>query len=384
MLRKLILVTLSALLMLTGIPFSCAEEDFFDDLVIENVPPEEPIITESEFIRVTAQYLPDSDLTRYTAELINNPTFSDGTALTAKDMLFSLYVYIDPDYPLFFYNPEINSIPGMESYKKQVSAERLTAAAETMAAIREAGADHAWSESDGWIEAHQTSYWQLHSEYLSACEAEFVNCAQAIVDYCAAMLETDVRGTFGRSSADIAAADGLRVAYAMQQWGYAVSDGSTLTARHSGTVWNLDESSPTVQDFAAELSLVYDGDLRTCWEYESSGTYEPTLPDLERQFTEIVLGDAKDSIPSVSGIRMTGETTLEIDLPGINMHAAGALFGLSVLSLEQLGDADQWSPENGLYGHAFGNLSVLGDTDAIVSAVESAPVLLEHRDEILF
>lgn len=381
MLRKLILLTLSAILMLTGLPFSCAEEDFSDDLTIENVPPEEPLVTEGEFIRVTAEYQPGDDLTRYTAELINDPSFEDGTTITARDLLFSLYVYLDPAYPLFTYS---DPIPGLESYRKQVSAERLNAAAETLSAIHEAGADHIWSESDGWSEEHHIAYWQLYAEYMAACESEFVNCAQAIVDYCAAALPSDVQGKFGRGSADIAANEGLRVAYAMQQWGYASSVDSVLTARHSGTVWNLDQSSPTVQDFANELSLAYGGDLGACWAIESTGDYYPLLPDIERQFTDLFLGDAKDSILSVTGIRMTGENTLEIDLQGIDMHSAGLLFDLPVLSLEQMGDAEQWSPENGLYGHAFGDLSPLGDTDAIVAAVQSAPVLLEYSDEILF
>lgn len=384
MFRKLLLLTLTALLMLTGIPFACAEDDFSDDLIIENVPPEEPVVTEGEFIRVTADYQVDGDLTHYTAQLINDPTFPDGSALTAKDLLFSLYVYIDPACPLSAPGDALSGIPGLESYQRQVSAEHLKAAAESMSAIRAAGADHVWTESDDWTDTLQTAYWQLYSEYLTACEAEFPRCAQAIVDSCAAMLESDARGAFDRSSAEIAADEGLCVAYAMQQWGYASSVGNVLTAKHSGTTWSLDSAKPTVQDFADELSLAYDGDLGACWAIESCGTYSPTLPDLEQQFTDILLGETKDSVPSVSGIRMTGEDTLEIDLTGIDTHSAGRLFGQPVLSLEQLGDAEQWSPEDGQYGHTFGDLSALGDAAAIENAMQSAPVLLESDDEITF
>lgn len=384
MFRKLFLFTLSALLMLTGVPLACAEDDFSDDLTIENVPPEEPVVTEDEFIRITAEYLTDSDLTRYTAQLINDPTFPDGSALTAKDLLFSLYVYIDPACPLAAPGDAFSSVPGLESYQRQISADRLNSAAETMSAIAAAGADHVWSEADGWTHELQAAYWQLHSEYTTACEAEFPNCAQAIVDSCSTMLESDVRGAFDLSSAEISADEGLRVAYAMQQWGYASAVGSVLTAKHSGTTWSLDSTKPTVQDFANELSLAYDGDLGACWAIESCGTYSPTLPNLEQQFTALLLGDTKDSVSSVSGIRMTDENTLEIDLPGIDMHSAGRLFGQPALSLEHLGDADQWSPEDGLYGHAFGDLSVLGDTESITSAIQSAPTLLKFDDEIIF
>ena len=59
MLRRLFLLALAALLMLTGMPFVHAEEDFFeddflDDLIVENVPPSELVIVESESIRVTS------------------------------------------------------------------------------------------------------------------------------------------------------------------------------------------------------------------------------------------------------------------------------------------------------------------------------------------
>lgn len=380
MLRRLFLLVLCALLMLTGMSFAQAEEesygdDFPDTPIIENVPPSEPMITEGDFLRVTSEYLPDEDVTRYTAQLINNPVFPDSTPVSARDLLFSLYVYLDPAYEP---DAPMTALPilGAKNYRVQISEERLSAAKEAMQAIHDAGPDHVWIESDSWTQDLQNVYWTLREDYLSACEAEFPACAQAIVDYCYLLLTNDLPGAFGKTTEEILADDGLRVAYAMVQWGYAFADDSMLTFRESGKMWNLEGEKPTVEDFAAELSLAYAGDLRTCWEFESTGTYEPQLPAPEEAFLLHFLGDAKDSISAVSGIRMIDETTLEIDLSGIEMTEAYTLFGDPILSLSAQGDAAQWSPENGLYGHPFGDLSA-------ITAFEG-PVLLASSDEIVF
>lgn len=373
MIRKLFLMTLSALLLLTGMPMSLAQ----GDLVVENVPPEEPIVTEGEHIRVTAEYDPDAGFTRYTAELTGSPTFSDGTPMTAQDLIFSLYVYLDPGYTGEIPMHDVD-IVGLESYRRQVSEERLSAACTAMENIIEAGAEHAWSEDDGWTEEQQTFYWDLHAQYAAACEGEFTACAQAIVDYCCAMLETDARGAFGLTSAEISADEGLRTAYAMLQWGYATADGSALTAKRSGTVWNLDSVRPSAADFANELILAYNGDLAACWAIEATGTYEPALPELNvpEAFLAHLIGEERDGILSISGIRMVDETTLEIEVEGVDMRSAGALFCQPVLSTAADGDEAQWNPEAGLYGHPFGDVSGVRFSDG--------PGLLQHDSVIIF
>lgn len=358
MLRKLILLILSAMLILNGF----AE----NDLTIENIPPDEPIITEGEFIRVIAEYDVAADLTRYTAQMNNDPVFADGAPITAQDLLFSLYVYLDPSYP----EESLPSIPGLESYRRQISAERLQAASETMSAIRAAGSNHKWSAEDPWSESLQKTYWQLQSQYSAACAREFPPCAQSIVDYCSEMLSFDPQGAFGYTSEEIAGDEGLRVAYAMLQWGYATANGNLLTARRSGLSWPLEAGKPSVDDFADELSLAYGGDLGACWAVESTGLYEPKLPDVAEAFLTHYLGNTRDSVISISGIRLTDDGKLEIDIEGIDMHMAEFLFARPVLSLNAQGDASLWSPETGLYGHPFGDISAVKSFDG--------PMLMEN------
>lgn len=372
MIRKLLPLLLSAILLLTGFSGCFAEQDDFDRNELEIYIPTEPMVTEGRFIRVSAEYLPDADLSRYTATLINAPAFSDGSPVTARDLLFSLYVYLDPGYPQFMYMHHL-PIAGLESYLLQATEERLSAAAETMTAIEAAGKDHVFSADDPWTEELQTAYRTLHDKYVAACELEFIHCACAIVDYCAQnILAIDSRGAFSRASAEIAEDEGLRIAYAMVQWGYATADGNLLTGKRSGAVWNLDETLPSLEDFVNELSIAYDGDLAACWAVETTGSYTPAFPDVAQQFLEIYLGDEKDSITSVSGIRLIDDSTIEIDLVGVNIREAGALFGMPVLSLAACGDTEQWAPESGLYGHAFGQIPDFENPEEIVLLETSA------------
>lgn len=363
---RLLSLLLAALLALTCAPAS-AEEEYIDDLIIENVLPDEPVVTETEFLRVTAEYLPDEDITRHTAELLGSPTFDDGTPLTANDILFSLYYYLDPACSLFTYY----EIPGLESYQRQISEARLTGAAEAMASIEAAGPEYIPSEADGWTQALQDAFWNLQAEYSAACAAEFPKCAQAIADYCAPMLADESRTLFGRD-----ASEDLLIAYAMLQWGYAEADDNILTAKRSGKMWNLNDSAPTAEDFAAELSLAYDGDLAACWAVETSGNYWPELPSVNEAFLQLYVGGAKDSVTSISGIRMTDDRTVEVDLIGVNMH--GSPFGLPILSLAAAGDMEKWKPESGLYGHDF------GDVAAIEASGFNGNRLLDIPSEIIF
>ncbi len=364
MIRRLLTLILSAALLL--LPLCHAEDDFLASAIIENVPPSEPIITESAAIQVTAEYIPETNQTRYTAILTEN------SPVSAQDMLFTLYVHLDPgcESPLAALD-----IPGLESYRRQTNAERLSTAAEAMSAIHAAGPDHARTDADPWTQGLQDTYWSLRTAYDDACAREFPACAQAIVDYCDQMLAGS-RGAFGMNADAIAQDDGLRIAYAMLQWGYADAEDALLTGRRSGKAWQLTEQTPAIQDFVHELSLAYDGDLGACWKIETTGTHEPILPSVDEPFLDAYLAEAQDSIPRIEGIRLIDDRTIEVLLTGINMREAGILFAQPVLSLSQQGDAELWNPEEGLYGHPFGDVSGIDLTQG--------SILLEPAGEITF
>lgn len=355
MLRKLFPLMLSALMMGIGAASGFAEP------TVENVIPTEPIVVESERLRVTSVYDPERDETLYTAELTGTP---DDMPLSAQDLLYTLYVYLDPGCTARTRLSTL-AIVGLESYVRQVSQDRLDEARKTLNAIREAGEDYPRDEEDPWSQELQDTYWSLQNAYTAACAAEFPRCAQAIVDYLAPGEGSS--GAFGLTAEEIAADEGLKVAYAMLNWGYANDEDGILTGRRSHAAWNLSEGErPAVEDFARELDLAYTGDLKRCWAVESVGEYEPDLPDVEAEFLTAYLGGEQDEVRSVSGIRMVDDRTLEIRLAGVELHEAAALFGQPVLSLNEVGDPALWDPEAGLYGHPFGDVKDAQDHPGVV------------------
>ena len=352
MLKKLLMLTLAMLLGCTPVLAEFPE--------FENQIPDEPIITENDAVSVTAAYSVETDLTLYTIALKDGAKFPDGSAVTTDDLLFSWYAYLDPSCTD---NHGIGalSIPGLQEYRLQTSGETLTSAHAAMAAIENAGADHTWSTSDGWSQELQTTYWTLRNAYDAACAAEYPKCAQAIVDLCKKMLVMDDVGAFGLTAAEIAADEGLSVAYAMLTWGYATwKDDTTLLSTRTRTAWLLGAGvCPTVEDFVAELKAVYGNDLAACWAVETTGSYEPALPDWQGEFLKAAAATAPAAVSAVEGIRIVDEKTIEVALSDIDMRSEGALLGMPLLSKAYFADASQWNPEAGAYGHAFGDVSAI-------------------------
>lgn len=373
MLRKWMALMMTFFLMFSAT--ALAEFSFIEDKI-----PDEPIETENDLVRIVATYDETTDSTRYAVQLKDGAQFPDGTAVTAQDVLFSLYVYLDPGYSAA--SPAVQlPIIGLTSYRAQVSAEHYAEALTAMEAIREAGPNHAWSADDGWTEAAQTAYWSLANAYESACEAEFPICAQHIVDACVSALTADAPGALGHTAEEIAADPELHVAYAMLEWGYAVCENeTTIRASRSGTVWQVDGGfAPTLSDFVNELKLAYDGDLAACWAVEAPDDYMPALPNVPGEFVRAIYAGAPDSVTSIEGIRVLDDATLEIMLEGLDMRSAHALLGQPVLSLSDYGDAAQWSPSEGGYGHAFGSTA---DIEAAVANDSGAHTVALIEDEV--
>lgn len=352
MLKKMLMLMLA---MMLGCTPTLAEFPEF-----ENQIPDEPIITENDAVSVTAEYNAGTDRTLYTIALKDGAKFPDGSAVTTDDLLLSWYAYLDPSCTNDCGMGAL-SISGLQEYRLQTSAETLANARAAMSAIESAGADHAWSASDGWSQELQTAYWTLRSAYDAACTAEYPKCAQAIVDLCKKMLVMDDVGAFGLTAAEVAANEGLSVAYAMLTWGYAEWDGEiTLVSTRTRTAWQLGTGIyPTVDDFVTELKAVYGNDLAACWAVETTGSYDPALPDWKTEFLKAAAAAAPTAVTAIEGIRAVDEKTVEVELTGIDMRSEGMLLGMPLLSKAHFADAAQWNPEAGIYGHAFGDVSAI-------------------------
>ena len=113
MFRKLFAMAMAALMMLTG---TAAMADPFEEL--QPVAPEEPIETDAENVRIVATYDSETGRSTYRLTLKDGAAFADGTAITAQDLIFTYYYYLDPgdDGQTSLDGLEI---PGLASYRMQ-------------------------------------------------------------------------------------------------------------------------------------------------------------------------------------------------------------------------------------------------------------------------
>ena len=370
MFRKLFTLTMAVWMMLMGVPAMASAFETFEPEV-----PKEPVEIDAEKVHIVAEYDAETGRSRYTLTLKEGAQFADGTPVTAQDLLFTYYTYLDPGYAGTVALAE-QPIEGLNSYRFQCTDEQLSGALETMQAIQEAGADHEWSASDPWSEELQQTYWTLRADYDAACEAQYPVLAQMLVDFATANLEQS-SGAFGMSAEEIAADDRLKVAYAMVSLGYAYYEDGDLTTNRSRTVWRMSDSIvPDLDDFIEELKVIFDGDFLLCWSTVCpDSSIQPELPDLEDDFIRAAVGETDEPVTSISGVVLLDEQTLQVDLSAMDVGSSGALFGIPVLSLEAAGDAQQWDPDSGLYGHPFGDVSGVDTQGGVTLYVSDSDTL---------
>lgn len=356
MLRKLLALTLTAFTMLLGLTPAMAEFPAF-----ENQIPTEPFETDQENLHVTAVYSAETNTSLYTITLKDAARFPDGTAVTADDLVFTFHVCLDPGYQGEADLESLN-IAGLENYRLQLSPENHAKALDMMAALEAAGRDHVWNESDGWTREQQDAYWEIADNYDAACTAEYPVCVQKIVDAATRMLANGSSSAFDLPYEEIADNEGMLIANAMVTWGYAFCENtSSLTSNNTRTVWELDKGIyPAIDDFVAELQAVYGNDLASCWATESTGDYEPALPDRKIEFMKILAQEAQDSVPAISGIRKVDDRTVEIELTGVDLRSEAVLLSIPMLSRSAYGEGLE-----SVYGHAAAvESAVNADSDA--------------------
>ncbi|MEG2003634.1 MAG: ABC transporter substrate-binding protein, partial [Clostridia bacterium] len=157
---------------------------------------------------------PKDGLVMYEMVLKNNMKFSDGTPITAEDVLFNLYVFFDPAYAG---SDTLYTLPvqGMQDYKLQAanSATYIAKANDILAA----GKSHVWTSSDPWSKDEQDFYWKS----IATCGTKF---AQTIIDYIMKNYGDDKNVAAGIDSATtgemLKKSKALTTAYGMAMWGF--------------------------------------------------------------------------------------------------------------------------------------------------------------------
>ena len=236
----------------------------------------------------------------YDITMRDDITFSDGTPMTIDDVIFSLYVYLDPTYDG---SATIYSTPivGLEEYRNSMST--------LSKLIAEAGEDN--TDYTNFTEEQQKAFWD-------AVNDGGVKFAQEIVDYMLDNGATDV-------------------ASAAAGWGFQLDDGATA------------------KDFFLAIGENYDWSF-SAMEAESAGS---ALSDLipadvyAYATTGVSVGDA---VNNVAGIVKTGDYSMTLTTSELSTTMIYQL-QMPVAPLSYYGDPSLYDYDNNSFGFVKGDLS---------------------------
>ncbi len=309
----------------------------------------------------------------YDFTLRNDIKFSDGQALTADDVIFSMYVLSDPTYDG---SSTFHALPilGMEEYRSGVSA----AVAEKYGAL----ADLIWQAGpettvfNGFTEEQYNAYW---NDVLDAAGETFVG---AIVDYC-----------MENHREYLPLCGGNDVALAMYSWSYGEpttekdengNDVFVLFTDNAGNTYDMVNTIPTKADFWRLLRDVYGNDFSetTGLDRERVNTVIHPIRDyLKAAF--IVMEGAKDTssggtVTHISGIEKAGEYSVRLTMSAYDDASLHQL-GITVAPLHYYGADTAYDYENHRFGFTKGDLSgVRAKTNAPLGAGPYAFVSYEN------
>lgn len=236
----------------------------------------------------------------YDITMRDDITFSDGTPMTIDDVIFSLYVYLDPTYDG---SATIYSTPivGLEEYRNSMST--------LSKLIAEAGEDN--TDYTNFTEEQQKAFWD-------AVNDGGVKFAQEIVDYMMDNGATDVTS-------------------AAAGWGFQLDDGATA------------------KDFFLAIGENYDWSF-SAMEAESAGS---ALSDLipadvyAYATTGVSVGDA---VNNVAGIVKTGDYSMTLTTSELSTTMIYQL-QMPVAPLSYYGDPSLYDYDNNSFGFVKGDLS---------------------------
>ena len=257
----------------------------------------------------------------YDFTLREDVTFSDGTPLTADDVIFSLYVYLDPSYD----GPnELSELPiqGLEEYTQySVPLYEL---------LLEMGENN--TNFDYFSEKTQTKFYE--TDWPEA-KSQFID---AIMDY----YDTD-------SIADVMVAMDIA----------EIRDTGYLVTYHSYVKWSLEDGDePTAGDLWKELMAIsaYSEEVELMSEdLVDRGIVPQSIFDYLPEKYHNTVDTSEEAASSISGIEKTGDYSLRITLSESDTAALIDL-AIAIQPLHYYGDTEQYDYESNSFGFSKGNL----------------------------
>lgn len=305
---------------------------------------------------VSVNYDEAADQTTYTIKLREGVLFSDGVELTADDIIFSLYVYLDPAYAG---STTINSyaIVGLQDYLTQTTSEVYSKYEAIVNAIVAAGPDHEWAEGDEFTAEQQAAYWAM-------LDAAWTDDVQDIVNYVVSNYNVpDYAAAIGATPEEISAEEGKQVAFGMVMWGFGDYADGVLTGAGTGATWNMAEGEyPTAEDYMLETKAAYGSDPDAFYGVEAvDASAASTSATAKSSFISeegAKEPEMTDGIPNISGITKVDNYTVQIVTNGYEAPAIYSICGFGVAPMHYYGDGT-YDYEANNFGHPYGDLTAV-------------------------
>lgn len=302
---------------------------------------------------IAVDYDKAADTTNYTARLRVGMKFSDGEPVTADDVIFTYYTFLDPSY---VGSTSLASFPivGLKDYQTQTTTEVYDKYDGLFEEIYAAGLDYEYADTDAWTAEQQAYVWD---ELKAAGLAE----AQGIVSY----IDANYRDAYaldyiGKEPAEIAENEGLQIALGMLMWVFGeLGDDGVLTAP-SGATFDLVEAFPTVEDFYNEIMFSYENDYRAAFPYESAAGTD-VAANVKTAYIGL-FGPQDESmgeggVPNIAGIKKIDDYTVEVTTSGYEALAVYSILRVNITPLHYYGSRELYDYENDMFGFEFGDLS---------------------------
>lgn len=324
---------------------------------------------------VKVEYDEVTDTTKYTARLRVGMKFSDGEPITADDLIFTYYTFLDPSY---VGSTSLSSfkIIGLKDYQTQTTSDVYTKYDSLFLDIYAAGPDHVWSANDAWTEEQHNDVWP---RMLADVKTE----VEAIVAYVTANYVDDKYTTqvVGKTAEEVLASEGLQVAFGMGMWGFgglecqdAVAEGADpvtpadcagevlfVPPAPEGLNWNLVDTFPKIDDYVTVLLAAYENDIQAAFPAESVSGEADIFGSAKSAFIGR-WGPLDDSmggkgVPNIAGIVKVDDYTVEVTTAGFEAPAVYSILGIQITPLHYYGDSTKFDYENNKFGFDFGDLS---------------------------
>ncbi|MBP3540674.1 MAG: ABC transporter substrate-binding protein [Clostridia bacterium] len=309
---------------------------------------------------ISVVYDEATDITTYTTKIREDLKFSDGEPVTADDIIFTYYVYLDPSYSG---STTLNSydILGLQAYMTQIPEASLDAVVTVFDALVAAGPEYTVTEADPFTQ-------EQYDAYYGSVKALWTADVQGIVDYVFTNYCTeDYAPAIGKTVEEITASEGLKVAFGMAMWGFAGVDGTTLTTASGETFDLASDVLPTAEDYYEAAYAKYAGSFAAYLGAGESAT-GTTLDALNSETMSALAAaagvDMSAGVPNISGIKKLDDYTVEVKVKGFSAPAVYSICGLNITPKHYYGDGTYDYDANN-FGHPYGDLSCVQSKNTV-------------------